>query len=846
MLKQLKITTIALFAVMISGLLVQPVISRTIDAGPVRDKGEHAGIAAAGIKDRFVHDVGNVRMTLSNWGEQGNPDALPGFFGFEFPFGSENDFLFSSGIWIGAIKNNQRLVSTGTDGDDGTNDFVPSFDRYIATSKQYSDLAGRTYIMGAKGIDDDEDWWDNPEADLDGNGEPSVNWDGGEGFIGRDDDEDGFTDEDSIVVDTGEIIWGPGETDRVDTGKSGDANGDGNCNYDPEPFIDEDPVGDISHDFIDNDFDGYVDMDDEYPPGDQSKWYDGDAIPGSLDDDDDGLEDEDGNARGTQEYFCAYDDSDPAGSVNPDPDGHTPLNVMVLQRTYAWGEAYAGAFILVDLIIRNIGDGAITDVHIGLFADADVAAKGESGDPASVDDWNYYWDDVYPPDTDKGEKPLLMMVHGDDSTDADGFGPGLFAMKIVRTPAPPESLNIVFKNFERVSGGDPDLNTDKFDMLSDDPSNNSPPTAELGDWRFLLGFAPSEGRWTLRPGEELPVTVAFIAGYDIPDIKKNAEWAQAMYDNDFQGPAAPDQPEFGNTLDLSEYAALPGQPQGGMQLFPDHIRIFWMDNSEESVDPITKDYDFEGYVIQRSSDMNYWWTMKQYDIINVLPNPEFQRENLNLGMPYDLNPIPGTTVNHTGWDWVVVETIDTTVTPPDTTIDSSRVYWYDDYDVLRGWTYYYIVRAFDQGVKGAGVLITAIGRSFQEATVGCTEENSPLGSSVDAVCVVPNPYRGSHEEEYGGALTKDDVKHYPRKLKFMNLPASGATIRIYTLAGDHLITLKHQPGIDLIYWDMRNKYAQEIVSGIYYYVVEGWVKDTDGTIDEEGGPIKIDKFVVLK
>ena len=841
MLKQLKITTIALFAIMIFGLdaviplrltaLVQPVIARTIDAGPVRDKGEPAGIATAGIKDRFVHDVGNVRMTLSNWGEQGNPDGLPGYFGFEFPFGSENDFLFSSGIWIGAIKNNQRLVSTGTDGDDGTKDFVPSFDRYLATSKQYSELAGRTYIMGAKGIDDDDDWLDHPEADLDGDGYPSTNWDGGGGFIGRDDDEDGYIDEDS-VDEEGNIIWSDlpdALNEKPDTDPTGDANGDGNCNYDPEPYIDEDPAGDISHDFIDNDFDGYVDMDDEYPPDDQSKWYDGDAVPGSNDDDGDGLEDEDGNARGTQEYFCAYDDSDPAGSVNPDHDGHTPLNVMVLQRTYAWGEAYAGAFILVDLIIRNIGDGPITDVHIGLFADADVAAKGESGDPASVDDWNYYWDDEHPPDTTKGEKPLLMMVHGDDSTDADGFGPGLFAMKIVRTPAPPDSLNIVFKNFERVSGGDPDLNSDKFDMLSDDPANNSPKTAELGDWRFLLGFAPREGSWTLRPGEELPVTVAFIAGYDEPDIKKNAQWAQAIYDNDFQGPAAPDQPEF------------------WVDVHPDHVRVNWLDNSESSKDPITKDDDFEGYVIQRSSDMNYWWTMKQYDIINVLPNPEFQRENLNLGMPYDHNPIPGTTVNHTGWDWVVDSTYVPDSQDEDSlVVDSSRIYWYDDYDVLRGWTYYYIVRAFDQGVEGAGVLITAIGRSFIEATTGYTEENSPLGSSVDAVCVVPNPYRGSHEEEYSGALTEDDVKYYPRKLKFMNLPANGATIRIYTLAGDHLITLKHQPGIDLIYWDMRNKYSQEIVSGIYYYVVEGWVKDADGTIDEEGGPIKVDKFVVLK
>jgi hypothetical protein len=68
----------------------------------------------------------------------------------------------------------------------------------------------------------------------------------------------------------------------------------------------------------------------------------------------------------------------------------------------------------------------------------------------------------------------------------------------------------------------------------------------------------------------------------------------------------------------------------------------------------------------------------------------------------------------------------------------------------------------------------------------------------------------------------------------MNLPTTKATINIYTLAGDHVIELAHPGGSDLLLWNMKNKYKQEIVSGIYYYVVES-----------EGNQ-KIDKFVVLK
>lgn len=762
-------------------------IAKTVEPGPVRDKGKARTAAAGKVRSLLVHDVGNVRMTLSNWGEQGNPDLTPGYFGFEYPLGAETDFLYSAGIWVGADRSGVKLVSTGTDGDNGTNEFAPSFNGYVATSKQYSEMSGRPFIKGAKAIDDDGDW--NPDTDdLEGNGKPSFDWDGGGGYINRDDDGDGFIDEETA---DGLDDDGDGLIDE-DTW-NGDDNGDSNCRYDPEPHMDEDPAGDMSNDFIDNDFDGLVDGDDPD--------YDGDMVPGSNDDDGDGLMDEDGVARGTQEYFCVYDDVELSEVSNPDADGHTPLGLQVLQRTYAWGEAYAGDFILVDLIVRNISPVPLTDVYLALFADPDVAAKGESGDPASLDDWNFY------------DASNLMMIQGDDTTDADGFGPGLFAMKVVRTPAPLDSLNIAFWNFERVSGGDPETNAAKFDMISAE-NHISPPTDALGDWRFLMGIGPLGGGWLLLPGAELKVTVAYLAGDNIADIQKNAQWAQAIYDNDFQGPAAPDQPEF------------------WVEEYPDHMRIFWNDNAETSIDPITGDMDFEGYVIQRSPDTNTWNTLEQYDYINVLPSEEFQRENINLGMPYDINPIPGT-----NWDWVLDSSYVPASDGSDSLIvDSSRIYWYDDETVLRGFTYHYIVRAFDQGVEGAGVLITPIGTSFITATAGYTPETSEIGNSVQGVFVVPNPYRGSHEMETDGALDDDGQKIYPRKLYFMNLPTSGATINIYTLAGDHVITHIHKPGRDITQWDMRNKYNQEIVSGIYYYVVKA----------DDGGDVKIDKFVVLK
>lgn len=132
----------------------------------------------------------------------------------------------------------------------------------------------RYFNFGAKDIDDEGDWTD--ADDLDGDGKASKNWDGGRGLVGFDDDADGEIDEDGA--------------DGPDSGPDYDVNGDGNCNYDPEARVDEDPAGDMARDYVDNDFDGLVDMEDSD--------NDGDCCPGFPDDDGDGLDDEDGVARG--------------------------------------------------------------------------------------------------------------------------------------------------------------------------------------------------------------------------------------------------------------------------------------------------------------------------------------------------------------------------------------------------------------------------------------------------------------------------------------------------------------------------------------------------------------------
>ena len=85
--------------------------------------------------------------------------------------------------------------------------------------------------------------------------------------------------------------------------------------------------------------------------------------------------------------------------------------------------------------------------------------------------------------------------------------------------------------------------------------------------------------------------------------------------------------------------------------------------------------------------------------------------------------------------------------------------------------------------------------------------------------VVPNPYVGaaSFEPQRFAVSGRGE-----RKIEFRNLPAN-CTIRIYTLTGELVQTLKHDGNINegIVAWDLRNSSNLEIAPGLYIYHVDG-------------------------
>ncbi len=99
--------------------------------------------------------------------------------------------------------------------------------------------------------------------------------------------------------------------------------------------------------------------------------------------------------------------------------------------------------------------------------------------------------------------------------------------------------------------------------------------------------------------------------------------------------------------------------------------------------------------------------------------------------------------------------------------------------------------------------------------------------------VVPNPYVGaaSFEPQRFAVTGRGE-----RKIEFRNLPVN-CTIRIYTVTGELVQTLRHGGDIDkgFIEWNLRSKDQLEIAPGLYIFHVDG---GTAGTF--------IGKFAIIK
>jgi len=533
--------------------------------------------------------------------------------------------------------------------------------------------------------------------------------------------------------------------------------------------------------------------------------------------------DEDYGAISQQMYRCGYTDTSAIRNryvANPDFH-HFPLGLKVTQESYQWIGRNWDDFVGVEYRIENMSDETISDVYVGLMVDSDVGDTKKTAAIFFDDLSNFVHQDTVLHFPGRPTEHLSLDIAymrdaegGDDESDADGLFGVMFLGHSVDSLgiAAPEKVEIHAYRSWAGFGEDPQHDRERYRYLRGnrwvdgrwdqhiDPAEEKP-----DDYRMLVSAGPFS---KIEPGAELVFQVAFVMldplqyDRDDPDEVRtymlgNAIAAQRIYNRGWRAAAAP--------------------PAPNQRLVPgDHrVTIEWDDFSETTPDPLSGEFDFEGYQIWKAGG--------------------WKRE---ASAPSDDQ-------------WFLIADIHTDeLSNYDTGAQGVGKYRYiDANDVKNGFAYWYAVTAYDHGSPRLG-LDPQYGTFSQSKALVYPRFNptSSLENAVDqfevdpetgeiigrqtrtnikSAHVVPNPYKENaawDEETWPGNATG-------RKVYFVNLPER-ATITIYSLGGDYIQTLEHDyhlsPSSDFTYWNLVTHNNQEVVSGVYLYHIASEVGEKTG------------------
>ena len=369
---------------------------------------------------------------------------------------------------------------------------------------------------------------------------------------------------------------------------------------------------------------------------------------------------------------------------------------------------------------------------------------------------------------------------------------------------------------------------DSLDGLQQEPVFEQDP--EGFDCIFIMSCGPFD----LSVGEEVPFSFCIIFGDNKDDLITNAEFAQLMYNSNYQGFTAPLTPTV-----LSEY------DQG-------KIILKWNTSPVYSKDVLTGYSDFEGFNIYKSLDGGLTWgtsadiiyndkgiavgwkPYKQFDLDanqdSLFCQNGFYNQNTCINNEFRNYQISG---NDPYAPWF---NLGTNSGLPELSDDG--MFLFEDDDIVDGLEYTYSITSYDMGISPASIEISENGLldTFYIANpdkwarpTGYQSIESPKGSTIndknfvtviagsrpqeilENIQVVPNPYV---------AHSNYNETEYLRKIRFINLPET-CSITIYTISGEKVHSLKHDNINDgNAWWDLRTINNQEISPGLYLFSVE--------------------------
>ncbi len=531
-------------------------------------------------------------------------------------------------------------------------------------------------------------------------------------------------------------------------------------------------------------------------------------------------------------YTRYYDVVAPQADAN-----HFPLGLEITERTYAWSSSFADDFVIYEYTIKNVGidaDGdsipdtprSIDDFYFTIRLDGDVSKLPDWGaeyrfsnqdDHAIANGISWDWLEQFPDmaGRDHGltdadiDSSMVIMFDGDntsypayDGGPENDFGnpgidgqlqtPGFLGIKVLKTEPylPPYSYHIC--HIYNDPGTDAEtwdfLEAPVFEPILVDPSGNVFPH----DYRGIITFGPLD---SLVAGDSVVVTTALGVGcdpdsggvYSLVELVKVMDVAQFIVDNDFS---------------ISAEALSPAAP--AVELEPlivegitTAIKIQW--DSTQVSHP-----NFHNFLT--------WKGQK-----NALGSIDWRP--LGLGT-YTLN-------DSVSW-------------PPPT--NATGKYELIDTDIINGLVYYYSVQAATDSINEP-IPFGVISSNIQDAnSMKVISPSNPVGTSLDNIKVVPNPYIGSAR---WNNPRPGDSSPWEHRVQFTNLPAD-ATIKIFTLDGDFVDEIRNDETVivggefntaspSVAEWDLMTRNDQEAAPGLYLYVV-----------DSRQYGQKVGKFVIIR
>lgn len=497
-----------------------------------------------------------------------------------------------------------------------------------------------------------------------------------------------------------------------------------------------------------------------------------------------------------QNLYCTYRDSHDVALAN-----HIPMNLKVIQSSYAWNDPYADAILIIVYRIINLGTRNIDSAFVGIFIDGDVG-------PINVP--------VYYQHNFTGYYPTSRTAYIHNPLDVGSTPVGVTLLNTSRVL---DSLRYTFQWWPAAQTPLTDAARYAAMSLSTIRSDEYP---AISDTRFLFAFGP----FSIRPSSDphpdtLTVAIALLSGSSSTIdprlvMQRNASRALDIYLN--QGirlPATPPSPPLRVNVGFRRIELdWKWRPGDDIQFGRPDPETNWDSTNQVArrypsrisppyppgIDSARGGRNFEAYRIYRSENpdrpVSSFTLLRQVDV----PTDSFE---YNTGLEY-------------------------------TFVDSNLV---------RGKTYVYAVTSLsipnlaEQRIRiplpggGDTTIVVEVPVEALESSllVNASRIDLPFAASreLGKVSVVPNPYRTdrNYTVESGGyeGLTSNWNENL-RVIKFVNLPPK-CTLRIFTISGETVRTIYHDDTASTfprgdVNVPLLSESNRALASGVYVFLVE--------------------------